>query len=152
MKKHGFTLIELLIVICILGILATIVAFRYHGAQLRARTAENVKRSHDVINVAEQQLALALTSKDRTYPNKSDQAIWDQFLERVPAGSSRNLVTQNSDGPNRARPENLLYVMCTEDGSSSRIVGIIVHYWNYVDDRVDQLTSGHTSDPGLICY
>lgn len=150
--KTAFTLIELLIIVAIIGVIASMVAFRYHGAQLRARTAENNKRAHDVVNVAEQQIALATSRKERTYPDKRDSSKWQAFLELVPPGSSRNLSTDSTIEPSGARPELLQYIVCIENTGSDEIIsGIKVRFWDHVNKKVDELTAGDVASVGLTC-
>ena len=52
--KRAFTIIELLLILFVISSLMGIVIFQFQGAQNRARTAENTKRAHDIINSAEQ--------------------------------------------------------------------------------------------------
>ncbi len=138
MVKKGFTIIEMMIVIGIIGVLVSVVAFQFHGAQLRTRTAENSKRAHDIINSAEQQLALA--TYDRSYPDKRNVQQWQYFQNTLPSGSLDNLVTDMALLPSAEHPQRLLYLNCRD--SNDQILGLIVQYWDYVEAKVKSITTG----------
>lgn len=127
-----------MLVLFVIITLAGIVAFQFHGAQNRARTAENVKRAHDIINSAEQQLGLAVV--DRGYPDKRDNIKWQRFLEILPDASSQNISIDSSLLPSGSDPQRLQYLICLD--GAAEIQGLKVKYWNYSDSKVDEITTG----------
>lgn len=156
--KRGFTLIELLIVLIVIGVLVSLIAFRYKDAQLRARTAENTKRANDIINVAEQQIALALSGDERGYPDPRPNAYgqktekWKKFLEMIPPGSARHLGDGAGWEPSGANPERLRYVACREGGAGSDIIsGIKIVFWDHVERKTSEVTTGEVKGSGIFC-
>lgn len=143
--KRAFTIIELLLILFVISSLMGIVIFQFQGAQNRARTAENTKRAHDIINSAEQQIGLAVV--DRGYPDKRDIVKWQRFLAILPEASAKNISTDSAIVPSGSDPQRLQYLTCRDE--TGEIKGIKVRFWNYSETRVDEIKTGDTE--GAAC-
>jgi type II secretion system protein G len=78
-RRHGFTLIELIVVLAIIGLLATLVAPRYHRQVERAREA-SLKTS---LNVMRDALDKYAADKGR-YPDTLETLVAAGYLRQLP--------------------------------------------------------------------
>ena len=149
--KSAFTVVELMIVLIAVGILSTIVTVSFSAANRRARTAENVKRAQDIINLAEQNLVLGFSSQNK-YPSKGPRAsiynVSDSFRNALPEAARANLSL--TDAPDGAHTERLLYMTCID--TDSEITGVKVAYWDYTTNAVNYTKTGETDGANITCY
>lgn len=142
--KPGFTLIEMMLVLAVIATLVVITAYSYNNAQNRARTSENIKRAQDIINMAEQSLALEIYG--RKYPDKRS-VEWSSFKNSLPDAAQRHI--SETDLPGTHNFQSLTYITCRNNDGD--IAGIKVAYWDYVKHSVEYLKTDGTNGPGLTC-
>jgi prepilin-type N-terminal cleavage/methylation domain-containing protein len=100
-NQSGFTIIELLVVVVVLLILGSLVAFTYSGVQAKNR---NSRRQNDINQIqAQLEAYYAATNKYPTRTNLSDAAWRQANLKNLPAGALQDprwdsTVTQCTTG------------------------------------------------------